>query len=304
MAFILSQTEVDVLLPAGPTSVPGTSERPMVREAVNWTAPTLGRLERLFELLADRLQFHLAQRLSGTVTVEYLGLAPGASVPANVAPGLGSWVLQGARRNDTARIALETSLIFSLVDGLLGGTSSKVSDAARQLTALERTLLTRTVELISAALIEAGQSGDGTEVNGLSVHAETEGGGGRQVNPAAVLVGFDVIVEETGGLVHLELSPGLIDQLVVTPCRNEEDHDGEATEGVRVTVQLSDTCLPAEQVSTLTVGDVIVTEQPVAGGLEVLVEDRPVFRASPGAWEGQRAVILDGIKDDQRSRDS
>ena len=52
------------------------------------------------------------------------------------------------------------------------------------------------------------------------------------------------------------------------------------------------------------VGDVIMTEQPVASGLQVFVDDRPAFRASPGAWEGQRAVVLDGTKDDQRSRDS
>ena len=51
MAFILSQTEVDVLLPAGPRTVPGqpgSSEPPAGREPPDWKTSTLERLETLF----------------------------------------------------------------------------------------------------------------------------------------------------------------------------------------------------------------------------------------------------------------
>jgi flagellar motor switch protein FliM len=61
---------------------------------------------------------------------------------------------------------------------------------------------------------------------------------------------------------------------------------------VELTVNLAKTKLATEDLMSLSVGDVIVTETDRSAGVEVLVESRPLFRGTPGVLKGRKAVKI------------
>jgi flagellar motor switch protein FliM len=67
---------------------------------------------------------------------------------------------------------------------------------------------------------------------------------------------------------------------------------GVAQAKVEMVVRLAETTITAGEIASLSIGDVIVTEQPCNQGLKVVVEGRPTFLCSPGAYKGHRAARI------------
>ena len=61
---------------------------------------------------------------------------------------------------------------------------------------------------------------------------------------------------------------------------------------VKMVVGLADTRLSAQEIMSLSVGDVIMTEKGREQPLEVYVEGRPLFRGSAGFFKGHKAVQI------------
>ena len=86
-------------------------------------------------------------------------------------------MIQGPRPRETGRIAIETDLVdrIGLVEGLLGGTGDEPSrDPDCQLSGLERSLLTRAVELVAAVVVRVRQEDRWTANSGNEARMESQ----------------------------------------------------------------------------------------------------------------------------------
>ncbi|MDP7275086.1 MAG: FliM/FliN family flagellar motor switch protein [Planctomycetaceae bacterium] len=272
---------------------------------------TLQRLESRLKAAASELTTVIGERLAaasdGPIEVEYLGVAPGARLPQDSGE-VGTWVLQGVRRRDSGRIAIDQPLAVGLIDALLGGTAAaSATSADRQLTGLEWSLLTRAVEFVAAVLMPSGNGEDPavleTARESINVHGETVLATTTGPPVRTVLAGYQWKLPDCRGLVHFELSAGLVERLTEPMGSNDSVLDEATLSQTSTLVARLPTCgLATSDLGELCVGDVIVTGQPVADGpgseWEVLVDGKPRFAGEPGSIDGRRAVVLsqpDGV---------
>jgi hypothetical protein len=319
MGFVLSRTEVEALLPErrGSVLTPpdiGAGENLESAGVIDWPEATLRRLdERLQDAGADlavALSERIARRTEITepvVSVEYLGLAPGARLPGR-SETVGTWMIQGPRPRETGRIAIETELAIGLVRGLLGGTEDEPSRAPdRRLSGLERSLLTRAVELVAAVVVcrpddRRSQQWERARMD-LSVRAETVVEASDHYQAGRVLAGFQWQLLDCDGLVHVELSSGFIDRLLESVDGAEENGGPDASQAVTgsLTARLPVSGLTPEDLEGLALGDVILTDRGVDPGTGVIdwdvwVDGQLRFRGQPGDFDRSRAVVLEPLE--------
>ena len=318
MGVVLSRTEVEALLPGGcqgsGSSLPGDGEGLSgPGETTQWPVSTLQRLESRLESAAAELAEALGERIAGsstdaspTVSFQYLGLAPGARLPGRCET-VGTWVIQGPRPRESGRIAIEASLAVGLVGGLLGSaTGSATSDPDRQLSGLERSLLTRVVELIAAVLLCVLDERDSRQWEAaraeLSVRAETARAATDQRRDC-VLAGFGCQLADCEGLVHVELSTGFVERLTEPDASEVVSTAGAAGLGTStpLVLQMPVRGLGQGGLEGLALGDVILTGRGVdaetgEANWDVRVDGVCRFEGHPGTFDGARAVVLEPWK--------
>ncbi len=319
MGVVLSRTEVEALLPGFGETSPGAgagSRSVESEDSLRWPVSTLRRLESRLESSSTELTEVIGERIAvgdlageaagrAAISIQYLGLAPGARLPGG-SEAAGTWVIQGSRPRETGRIAIESSLAVGLVGGLLGG-GAMLSEhsGARSLSGLERSLLTRVVEMIAAVLFRDGsdQQWEASRAD-LSVRAETAV---ANIDPSSgsVLAGFGWQLQECEGLVHVELSCGLIERL--TGCGLSAG-DGDLDSGVigedsstSLVVEMPISGLGVAGVAGLEVGDVILTGRSVESETgeawwDVRVGGTHHYSGQPGTLDGSRAVVLEPMR--------
>ena len=322
MGFVLSRTEVEALLPGKRESVltppdGGVGEILESEGVIDWPEATLRRLDdRLQEAGAD-LAVAGSERIAGrrenvepVVSVEYLGLAPGARLPGR-SETVGTWMIQGPRPRETGRIAIETDLAIGLVRGLLGGTGDEPSrDPDCQLSGLERSLLTRAVELVAAVVVCRQDDRDSEQWErarmDLSVRAETVVEASDHYQAGRVLAGFQWQLLDCVGLVHVELSSGFIDRLLESVDGAEGNGGPDSSQAVTgsLTARLPVSGLTPEDLEGLALGDVILTDRGVDPGTGVIgwdvwVDGQLRFRGQPGDFDRSRAVVLEPLEEVQ-----
>ena len=313
MGVVLSRTEIEALLPGGdqaselpvPGNVNGVADDPP-----EWPVEILQRLESRLESAAVELATAMGERIvvdsSGdpaVVSIQYLGLAPGARLPGSCEM-VGTWVIQGPRPRETGRIAIEAPLAIGLVGGLLGGAGGgSTADPDRQLTGLERSLLTRAVELIAAVLVCGREERDGQQWEEaraeLNVRAETALASTDRRSDC-VLAGLGWQLGDCQGLVHVELSSGFIERLTEPEPLDATNH-GTATgpsESSILSVQIPVRGLSPTVLEGLDLGDMILTGRAVEpdtgeAAWDVQVDGRCCFSGQPGTLDHLRAVVLE-----------
>lgn len=318
MGVVLSRTEVEALLPGGREMSRLSRPRPTdgVTESPDWPVETLQRLETRLEAAAAELAVAMSERIatgatgdSAAVSIQYLGLAPGARLPG-CCETVGTWVIQGPRPRETGRIAIEASLAVGLVGGLLGGADGADGDSAaepgRQLSGLERSLLTRAVELIAAVFVCVRDERDSQQWEAaradLSVRAETALASADQRSDC-VLAGFGWQLRNCQGLVHVELSSGFIERLTESESvagRNCGSAAGESgsSSSTTLVVQMPVSGLTAAAIEGLALGDVILTGREVEADTgeaawDVRVDGLCRYSGQAGTFDGARAVVLE-----------
>ena len=309
MGVVLSRTEVEALLPDGHDVAhaprPGQSDVAVP----DWSVETLRQLELRLESAATELSGVMSERMveaasdpQAVVSIEYLGLAPGARLPDSCET-VGTWVIQGPRPRETGRIAIEASLAIGLVEGLLG--AGGTGEPGRQLTGLERSLLTRAVELIAAVLVRVRNEHDGQQWQEaraeLSVRAETALASADQRSDS-VLAGFRWQLGDCHGLVHVELSTGFVVRLTeseqVDGAGGEIASDESSHGMTMLSVRMPVPGLNATSVEGLELGDVIMTGRSAESetdhaNWDVCVDGFYRFNGHPGTFDRVRAVVLE-----------
>ena len=203
---------------------------------------------------------------------------------------------------------LNPAIIFPIVDRLLGGGKRQRSVIPdRPLTEIELKLVSRITDLAVKGLENAWAN-----IAELSLELSQTESNPQLVqlvppNEVVVLLSFEIVMGDARGVMNLCIPFNTIEPLShklssdtwsaytkkeLTPRQRLTLQTGLASAAVELVARLAETTLSAGEVAQLAVGDVILTEQDVAKGLTVLVEDRPMFVAQPGLLKGHKAIEI------------
>jgi len=207
-------------------------------------------------------------------------------------------------------LEISPSILYPIIDRLLGGGREGGPLARRPLTEIELRLVSRINDLFLRELrkawsnvLELDPKVDRVESNPQLVQIVPP-------NEVVVLISFDVALGEVRGMVNLCIPYNSIERISgklsanswVAYGRREATPESIAritrnlrSAMVELKVRLAQTRITTGELIGLRVGDVITTEKDVRNPLLVTVEDIPKFRAAPGAYKARKAIRIEEI---------
>jgi flagellar motor switch protein FliM len=228
-------------------------------------------------------------------------------------------VVRAAQLNASWVVDIQLSVLYAIIDRLLGGGREPGLVARRPLTDIELRLASRVTKLFLQELKKSWQpvlpidlSLDRVESNPRLVLSVAS-------REAVVLVSFESIVGDVRGTMTLCMPAGSIEPIInkcaagTVRVRDGRITSGDATQPrfdkgphatLNLVVQLADTKIAAQDALNLRVGDIIATEKDIQGPVSVCVQGVEAFRARPGAIQGHKAVCIEEIVQAPNERDA
>jgi len=205
---------------------------------------------------------------------------------------------------------INLSLLFPIIDRLLGGGADTGTSIRRPLTEIELRLVARITDLFCKEMKHAWEnvldvafSIDRVESNPQLVQIVPP-------NEVVVLISFELTLGESRGMMNLCIPFNSIERISTRLSSNSWVSYGKKTATteniqrisnqlsdavVEVVVDLAETNISTSDLIGLRVGDIIATEKDVARPLVVSIEGRPKFHAQPGAFKGRKAIQIVGL---------
>lgn len=215
------------------------------------------------------------------------------------APLDGNWILD-----------ISPSLLYPIIDRMLGGAAAPESTLKRPLSEIELRLTSRITSVFLRDLAHAWSNAVVLDLEVQRVESNPQLVQIVPPNEVVILVSFELAMGKTRGMVNLCLPFNTIERIGsklsnnswigYTSSRSNPDTQQQISELLgdsmtEVVVTLARSTLKATDLFNLQVGDIISTEKDVRDPLEVEVEGLVKFVAKPGAIKGKKAIELVGI---------
>ncbi len=203
---------------------------------------------------------------------------------------------------------INPSILYPIIDRLLGGGKDSGPLARRPLTEIELRLVSRITSLFLdemrrawANVVDLNLSVERVESNPQLVQIVPP-------NEVVVLISFELTLQEVRGMVNLCIPFNSIERIGNKLSANNWlaysrrgatpesiQHIGRGLKGamIEVVVELAESKLSTGDLLGLRVGDIITTEKDSRESLEVLVQGVPKFRAKAGAFKGRKAIQIE-----------
>lgn len=204
---------------------------------------------------------------------------------------------------------INLSLLFPIIDRLLGGGSDPTPPARRPLTEIELRLVSRITDLFCTEMKRAWETVldldlaiDRVESNPQLVQIVPP-------NEVVVLISFELTLGDARGMMNLCIPFNSIERISGRLSSNSWVGYGKKAASaesmqristqlreslVEVVVDLAETNVSTSDLIGLRVGDIIATEKDVNRPLVVSIEGRPKFHAQAGAFKGHKAIQVLG----------
>jgi flagellar motor switch protein FliM len=204
---------------------------------------------------------------------------------------------------------INLSLLFPIIDRMLGGGTDTAPPTRRPLTDIELRLVSRITDLFCREMKQAWENV--LELN-LSIDRVESNPQLVQIvppNEVVVLIGFELTLGDARGMMNLCIPFNATERISTRLSSNTWVSYGKKTATsesiqrissrlnaavVEVVVDLAETSISTADLIGLRVGDIIATEKDVDRPLVVSVEGRPKFHAQPGAFKGRKAFQVLG----------
>ncbi|MBI2823088.1 MAG: flagellar motor switch protein FliM [Planctomycetia bacterium] len=207
------------------------------------------------------------------------------------------------------RVVLDVglSILFPMIDRLLGGGQESEPPPRRPLTDIELRLAARVTSLLLAELRRAWEGVLPLDLQTVRVESSPRLVQAMPAAEPAVLVCFELAIGQERGLVHLCIPQAAIARIGGKlaglasaasdrhePTRIAGRRAGDATSRavVDVAVHVAETRISTSDLLGLCPGDIITTEKNATSPLVVTVEGVPTFRARAGMHAGHKAVAI------------
>ena len=205
---------------------------------------------------------------------------------------------------------INPSILYPIIDRLLGGGREGGLLARRPLTEIELRLVSRITDLFLKELAHAWENVLKLDLEVIQVESNPQLVQIVPPNEVVVLVSFEITVNDVRGMVNLCIPYNAIERIGgkltanswVTYARRQPTSQSIEQIGrtlrsslVEVKVDLANTRITTGELIGLRVGDIITTEKDVRSPLPVIIEGVPKFRASPGAFKGHKAIRVEDV---------
>jgi flagellar motor switch protein FliM len=207
---------------------------------------------------------------------------------------------------------INLSLLFPIIDRLLGGGSDAAPPARRPLTEIELRLVSRITDLFCKEMKQAWENVLALDLSIDRVESNPQLVQIVPPNEVVVLISFELTLGDARGMMNLCIPFNSIERISnrlssnswvsygtkkATP-ENIKRISGQLSDAVvEVVVELAETNISTSDLIGLRVGDIIATEKDVERPLVVSIEGRPKFHAQPGAFKGRKAIQVVGTID-------
>jgi flagellar motor switch protein FliM len=202
---------------------------------------------------------------------------------------------------------INPSILYPIIDRLLGGGREGGAIARRPLTEIELRLVSRITSLFLDQLRRAWENVLDLKLEVLRVESNPQLVQIVPPNEVVVLISFELALRDIRGMVNLCIPYNSIERIgaklsanswisygrrQATPESIEEISQMLRGSLVEVQVRLARTQLSTGDLFSLRVGDVITTDKDVHSPLMVSVEGVPKFHAQAGAFKGHKAIRI------------
>jgi flagellar motor switch protein FliM len=204
---------------------------------------------------------------------------------------------------------INLSLLFPIIDRLLGGGSDPTPPARRPLTEIELRLVSRITDLFCKEMKQAWENVMELDLSIDHVESNPQLVQIVPPNEVVVLISFELTIGDARGMMNLCIPFNSIERISTRLSANSWVSYGKKTATpenikrissqlkdalVEVVVDLAETNISTSDLIGLRVGDIIATEKDVERPLTVSIEGRPKFHAQPGVFKGHKAIQLVG----------
>lgn len=204
---------------------------------------------------------------------------------------------------------INLSLLFPIIDRLLGGGSDPTPPARRPLTEIELRLVSRITDLFCVEMKHAWDNVLDLELSIDRVESNPQLVQIVPPNEVVVLISFELTLGDARGMMNLCIPFNSIERISGRLISNSWVGYGKKAATaesmqristqlrgslVEVVVDLAETNVSTSDLIGLRVGDIIATEKDVNRPLVVSIEGRPKFHAQAGAFKGHKAIQVLG----------
>jgi flagellar motor switch protein FliM len=204
---------------------------------------------------------------------------------------------------------INLSLLFPIIDRLLGGGNDPSPPARRPLTEIELRLVSKITDLFCAEMKHAWENVLELDLDIDRVESNPQLVQIVPPNEVVVLISFELTLGEARGMMNLCIPFNSIERISTRLSANSWVSYGtkKATPEnikrissqlhgavVELVVELAETNISTSDLIGLRVGDIIATEKDIERPLVVSIEGRPKFHAQPGAFKGRKAIQVIG----------
>jgi flagellar motor switch protein FliM len=200
---------------------------------------------------------------------------------------------------------INLSLLYPIIDRLLGGGSESTPTIRRPLTEIEMRLVSRITDLFLAEMKHAWKNVLDLQLSVDRVESNPQLVQIVPPNEVVVLISFEITLGDVRGMANLCITFNSIERISQQLTSNSWVAYGRkpaTAESIRqisnqltgsvveVVVDLAETHIATSDLIGLQVGDVITTEKDIHMPLVVSIEGRPKFHAEAGVFKGRKAV--------------
>jgi flagellar motor switch protein FliM len=205
---------------------------------------------------------------------------------------------------------INLSLLYPIIDRLLGGGSESTPTIRRPLTEIEMRLVSRITDLFLAEMKHAWKNVLDLQLSVDRVESNPQLVQIVPPNEVVVLISFEITLGDVRGMANLCITFNSIERISQqltsnswvaygkrppTPQSIQQISSRLTGSQVEVVVELAETHIATVDLIGLRVGDVITTEKDVHQPLLVSIEGRPKYHAEPGVFKGHKAIQVTEI---------
>jgi len=206
---------------------------------------------------------------------------------------------------------INPSILYPIIDRLLGGGREAANPARRPLTEIELRIVSRITGLFLEELHRAWENVLDLRLEVVRVESNPQLAQIVSSNEVVVVISFEVaLVGDIRGMVNLCIPYNSIERIgnklsanswfswarkSPSPESIQQISQNLRSSPVSLSVRLATTRVSTGELIGLRVGDIITTEKDIRRPLLVTVEGVPKFRVRPGLLKGHKAIRIDDV---------
>jgi flagellar motor switch protein FliM len=201
-------------------------------------------------------------------------------------------VLQAESVEERFLLDINLSILFPIIDRLLGGGRAASPPLRRPLTEIENRLAGRITTVLLDELrhtckgtLELRFAVEQTESDPQAVPTTT-------LNPNMFRVQFDLLLAGAHGVVNLGIPVSAMERIDSSGAASASGTTSLDGNYVPVVAELTTTKIRTADLAGLEVGDIITTEQKVDEPIVIRIDGAPHFLARSGACNGRKAIRI------------